>query len=319
MAAARQGRPNSPASSPSGLNMDIVDTQLHVGRDGIDATLEAMDALGIRSVLIDEFWGHWDSPDPTHIQPGYALPNGAWRAAWPTAEEGSILHPDRFSYLVRIDRRDPQLESVMRVIGSSPHARAFRLQPVWTQAEATEFMKGNYDPLFDIAQDIGLPVCLFIPGHVEFLPHYARRYPKLRFLVDHIGMGFPNIPPGRSPLHEQRVLSPTYLDEVLKLAEHPNIYLKWAHAQDRFATPDYPYEPLRPLLRRAITAFGADRILWASDKSVMFGHNWSDILHAVRDSPDLSADEKQWILGGTARRVLDWSVPPPPPAGPPHH
>lgn len=36
--------------------MDIVDAQIHVGRGGIGATLAAMDALGIASVIIDEFW-----------------------------------------------------------------------------------------------------------------------------------------------------------------------------------------------------------------------------------------------------------------------
>lgn len=293
--------------------IDIVDTQLHMARGTIDATLEAMDALGIRSVLIDEFWGTWDSPEPTHIQPGYRLDNGAWRAAWPTAEEASLRYPDRFSYLVRIDRRDPELESVMRVIGSSRHARAFRLQPVWTREEAADFARGAYDPLLAIAEDVGLPICWFVPGYAEVVRGYAQRYPKVTFVVDHCGMGFPNIPPDRPEAEERRVLDPAYFDEVLRLAECSNIILKWSHAQDRFGASSYPYESLRGPLRKAITAFGADRLMWAADKTVMFGHSWADLLYAVRDDPELSIEEKRAILGGTARRVLDWQVPPPPP------
>jgi predicted TIM-barrel fold metal-dependent hydrolase len=286
--------------------MDIVDAQLHVGRGKIEATLATMDALGIASVLIDEFWGAFPTTHPSHIQPGFLLANGSWRATSPTAEEASLLHPDRFSYLVRIDPRDPELEHVMRAAGSSPHVRAFRIQPVWTQPEIEAFMNGSYDALFDIAQDVGLPVCVFIPGYVELLAPYVRRYPRLQFVVDHCGMGFPNIPAGRSPADEARVRDPAYFDEVLKLAALPNVAMKWSHAQDRFAVPHFPYEGLRPHMRKAISAFGAERLMWASDATVMFTHTWSDLLHGVRDDPELSGEEKAAILGRTARRILDW-------------
>lgn len=288
--------------------MDIVDTQVHLGRGQIDGTLSAMDALGISSMLIDEFWGQFGTGHPTHIQPGYRLPNGAWRAAWPTAEEASLLYPDRFAYLVRIDPRDPQLECLMRTITSSPNARAFRLQPVWTLEEASEFANGSYDEVLDIAQDVGLPVCFFVPGYVELLAPYVERYPRLMFIIDHCGMGFPNIPAGRPQTEASRTLEPAYLDEVLKLARHPNVALKWSHAQTRFGIERYPYEPLRPLLRRAIEAFGADRLMWASDHTVIPNHTWADMMLYLRDDPELDPIEKEWILGRTARKLLNWAT-----------
>ena len=286
--------------------MDIVDAQLHLGRGMITATLEAMNALNIQAILIDEFWGTWRGTHPTHIDPGYLLENGAWRAAWPTAEEACLLHPKRFSYLVRIDRQDPQLEALMRVLASSPPMRAFRLQPVWTLAEASAFAQGAYEPVFDLAQDLGVPVFLFVPGYAELLPHYLRKYPALSFVIDHCGMGFENIPPGRPEPEARATLDKKYFDKVLKLSEFPNVALKWSHTQSRFGVEQYPYEPLRPLLRKAISAFGAHRILWASDKSVNPAHSWSDMLHSLRDDPELSQDEKSWILGRSARHVLNW-------------
>jgi predicted TIM-barrel fold metal-dependent hydrolase len=286
--------------------MDIVDTQFHLFPGKIDAALEAINALGIKSVLIDEFWFDQKNYSPTDLNPGYRLPNGAWRAAYPQAELASILHPDRFSYFVRIDRNDPELESVMRVIGSSPHARAFRLLATWTLEEAAVFGEGGYDPLFDLAQDIGLPVCMAIAGYVEYLPRYLERYPGLTFVVDHCGMGTPQHPPGRPEAEERRAQSIEYFEETLKLAEYPNVAIKWSHVQRHFRAPHYPYEPVRPFLRRAIQAFGAERLLWASDASVIWDHTWSDMLHAVKDDPELSQDEKEWILGHTARRILNW-------------
>ena len=289
--------------------MDIVDAQVHVPRGAIVPTLEAMNSLGIAAVLIDEYWGGHPGAHPSHIQPGFLLPSGGWRALSPTGEEAALLHPDRFAYLVRVDPADPQLEAVMRVAAANPGVRAFRIQPVWTLAEADAFARGSFDALFDIAQDIGLPVCAFIPGHAEPMARYLEKYPKVRLVIDHCGMGFPNIPAGRPPAEEARVNDPAYFAEVLKLARFPNAAMKWSHAQSRLGVPHFPYEGLRPHLRAAITAFGADRLMWASDKTVMFGHTWSDLLHGVRDDPELSAEEKVAILGATARRLLSWPAP----------
>ncbi len=286
--------------------MDVVDAQVHVGRGKIESTLASMDALGIQSVVIDEFWGTMNTSHPTHIDPGYPLENGAWRAAWPTAEEAGIRYPERFAYLVRVDRRDPELESVMRTVGSSPHAVAFRLQPVWTLDEVRVFADGGYDHLLGIASDIGLPLCCFIPGYAELLAPYLQRYPGLQFVVDHGGMGFPGIPAGRPGAEAAAATSPGYFDEVLRLAEFPNVALKLSHIHNAFGANQYPYEPLRPVLRRAIERFGAQRLIWASDNTVIANHSWSDLLHYLRDNPELSAEEKSWILGGSARAIFRW-------------
>jgi L-fuconolactonase len=284
--------------------VDILDAQIHIARGEIDSTLRAMDALGIRSLIFDELWAMRPSGHPTHLQPGYSLPNGAWRTASPVAQEASLAHPDRFSYLVRIDPLDPELESVMRVTASTPGARAFRLQPVWTPEDAAAFAKGSYEPLFAIAQTLGLPVCVFIPGYVELLAPYAKKYPGVNIIIDHCGLGFSFLPPVR-PEHDF-CATPAYFQKVLALAEHPNVALKWSHAQDRFGVQTYPYEGLRPYLRQAIEAFGAHRLIWASDKTVIPAHSWSNLLNYLRDDPELSRDEKEWILARTARRVFNW-------------
>jgi L-fuconolactonase len=286
--------------------VDIVDSQFHLTPGKADVMFGGMDAIGITSVLIEEYW--WDLAEYRQgiLNPGYRLENGAWRAIFPNAELASILHPDRVSFYVRLDRRDPRLESVMRVLGDSPFARGYRVMPVWTPDEAEVFVGGGYDELFALAQDVGMPICLVIPGWVHHLPRYLERYPDLTFVVDHCGIPREDAVPtsdlgGRTRLE--------YFDVVLQLAEHPNVALKWGHAQRLFEATDHPYEAIRPYLRRAIDAFGADRLLWASDASVIWDHTWSDTLTYLRDDPELSRDEKEWILGRTARRIFDWPAP----------
>ena len=286
--------------------MDVVDGQVHVGRGKIDPTLEAMDALGIKGVIIDELWETRLGAHPTHIPPGYKLANGAWRTAYPVAQEAALAYPDRFAFIVRIDPADPQLESVMRVVGSTPGAVAFRLQPVWTVEDAKAFASGGYERLFELGQEIGLPMCVFIPGWVELLEPYLKKYPKQMVVVDHCGMGFSFLPPVRPEPDASFCATPAYFERVLDLAQYPNAALKLSHAQDRFGAQTYPFEGLRPHLRRAIAAFGAERLIWASDKSVIPHHSWSNLLNYLRDDPGLSRDEKEWILGRSARKIFNW-------------
>ena len=48
--------------------------------------------------------------------------------------------------------------------------------------------------------------------------------------------------------------------------------------------------------------------MWASDFSVIRG-TWAEMLFAVRDSRALSASDKEWVLGRTARTILKWPAP----------
>src|ERR1700739_213589 len=120
--------------------MDIVDAQIHIGPGGIDEALAAMDALGISAVVIDEYWIGLPGSEP-----GYALPEGVFRPVQPTAELAALIPPDRFSYRLRVDRRDQDVAAVIRLAGQAPHARALRITPgVWMQ-EARPFAEGAYD------------------------------------------------------------------------------------------------------------------------------------------------------------------------------
>jgi predicted TIM-barrel fold metal-dependent hydrolase len=99
-------------------------------------------------------------------------------------------------------------------------------------------------------------------------------------------------------------------DDILALAAHPNIALKWSHGSAMFDKPAWPGDALATILRHALTAFGAERVMWASDYSVnQRGESWAELLFGVRGSGDLSDAERAAVLGGTARRWLDWPAP----------
>jgi len=98
--------------------MDIVDSQVHLGPGGASEMVAAMNALGIKSALLDEYWVG------TAGDPSYSAGEGGRRTSSPTAELASWTFPGRFSYIVRVDRRDPELKAVARMARDARFARA---------------------------------------------------------------------------------------------------------------------------------------------------------------------------------------------------
>jgi L-fuconolactonase len=304
------------------MHMDIVDTQVHLGPGGAAEKLSAMDALGIKSVLVDEWWGGWWGTRPG--EPAYRVGDGGIRTTSPTAELASWTYPGRFSYLVRVDPKDPEIRSVVRFARDSNFARALRIATPLPRSELTAFAEGGYNSVFAAASEFGLPIFVSLLGHSELLTRYLEKFPGVKVIIDHCGM-----PPNMSmvPMIAQlegladskqywSTLAGAPLEEsfekVLRMATWANVALKWAHAPSRLDAAGYPNDAARPFLRKAIDAFGAERIMWASDVTVNpTGETWAELLYAIKDNPDLSVEERDNILGGSARKWLDWPDLPP--------
>ena len=282
---------------------DIVDTQIHIGPGGIAEVLVQMDAIGIRAALIDEYWFGGAPNRPYHV-----LAGGVQRPVAPTAELAAQLHPDRFSYLLRVDVDDPDYAQIIRQMRDAPGGRALRVDPGMSPARRQAFAEGGYDHIFKAAAENGLPLFAFAPDNPTAFARAARAFPELKLIVDHCGVfsnsmrtSFAQLPPINAAA--QMAL----FDEVLALAAHPNIALKWGHSSGMFDKPVWPGEGLWPILRKTIDAFGAERVMWASDFSVnQRGESWADLLYGVLGDPDLSAEEREWVLGKALRTWLDW-------------
>jgi L-fuconolactonase len=214
--------------------MDIVDAQVHIGPGRIEETLAAMDALGIRAILIDEYWFGRKMGDPA-----YSVPGGAHRPVQPTAELAALMYPDRFSYLVRLDRNDRDVTTVIRMARDAPHARALRITPGMWPAEVDAFAAGEYAPICAAACDCGLPLFMFVPTRAGDVVQYARRFSSLRVVIDHCGLLSNSmrqkIGGGGEPVSPEAQLAA--FEEVMALADLPNVALKWAHAPAMFETP----------------------------------------------------------------------------------
>lgn len=265
--------------------MDIVDAQVHFTTLGIREGLAAMDALGITSLLIDEF----DRFEDGKCHPYVLLPGGVARPVQPMAEAAARRYPDRLAYLIRVDYRDPDLAILVPQEMRSPGARALRTCALLPE-ETAAFANGGYRNVFAIAAENKAP--LFVNAlEIEKVDRYVSEFSNAPIILDHCGVAYT----------EQK------FDHLLAMARYPNLHVKWAHGPAVLNSPDYPFVDLQGKLRSLVDAFGADRIMWASDITEnRSGHNWAEMLFHVKDSPALSDCEKAWILGKTARKVLGW-------------
>jgi L-fuconolactonase len=307
--------------------MEIVDAQVHLNQlvpdwrtaatDAVIATgIQSMNAVGVQAALIAESRG-FDSKMRPALGP--ELPNGAIRAEFPFSERAVARHPDRFAYLVRIDIKDPEVERIVGEVRTKPGALCMRIVPIPDTGEVASLERGEFEPLFAAAEAYGVPVFAWLPARSQLLVPYLKKFPRLQFILDHCGVGVapphtgqmaPTLASSMTPTRAERFAQ---LDQVLDLAQYPNLALKWCHAPTLLSETAYPYRDVLPLLRRAIDAFGVERVMWASDVTqarAEANHTWAQLLYYLLDADQLSETEKAWILGRSVRQALRW----PPPA-----
>ena len=246
------------------------------------------------------------------------LPNGAVRASFPFSERAMELYPDRFAYLVRIDPTDPELDRLLGEVRHKTGGSAMRLVPVPDVGEVNALANGEFEGLFAAAEKYQVPIFCWTPGRSHLLEPYLQRHPKLQVIVDHCGVGV--APPVGRQVSVTRARSVTErlidrvkeLDDVIQLGERfPNLSLKWCHAPAYLSEQSYPFRDAVGYLKRVIDAWGADRVMWASDVTVSRRdhYSWAESMHYLRDSDTLTLREQEWVLGGTVRKVLNWTAP----------
>lgn len=271
---------------------DIVDAQLHLSLElGAEEIIAAMDALGIRSVVLDELWGRNANG---HGTPCVEFAGGGYRPLSPLAQAAALRYPDRFSYLQRIRRDDPQLAALVSVLASSPGCRSLRIV-VWDGQEREALVSGGYDELLGLAQSHALPISVLGGDMGSLLQDAAGRFPDLQFVVDHCGW----------------IRSEAQWAEVRALAAHRNVWFKWSHAGRSFGRSAEPEQGVQRAFLQALEAFGPDRMLWAGDVThEETNAPWGRLLSFVQDNAALSQGDKEWVLGKTARQLFKWAAAP---------
>jgi predicted TIM-barrel fold metal-dependent hydrolase len=225
-------------------------------------------------------------------------------------EVAGARYPGRFPGVVTFDHNADLAAEVARV-KRMPHVVAGRaLVGDWTDATLRpEFTAGVFDPLFAAAEKARLALFVSTHGWGKVMGPVAERHPDLTLIIDHIGVSqHPVSPPNPEPWR-------TFPD-LLALARYPNVHVKLCGGPVMSAQ-NYPFDDVWPKLEQMFDAFGYDRVMWGSDYTRMRwadrplgerprkrGVSYADSLNYLLRTDRLTFDQKQAVLGGTARKVL---------------
>jgi len=201
--------------------------------------------------------------------------------------------PGVFSGVAVVDEHASGLVNTMKSLAADG-VRGFRIHP-GSQALKSWIGSPGMQTMWATAAEHGLAVCPLI--NAEALPlieQMCERYPRTRVVIDH----FARIGVDGNIRDEQ-------LDALCRLARFPHTYVKTS-AFYALGKKSPPYTDLAPMIRKVRDAFGAARLMWASDcpYQVDPGHTYEASIALVRDGLEfLSPSERNLMLSGTAEKV----------------
>ncbi len=203
-------------------------------------------------------------------------------------------HGGVFRGVAIVDETKGDVRETMRTL-STQGVRGFRLYTDKAKAEAWSDSEGMRK-MWAYAADAGLSMCLLAdPDALPAVQRMCQAFPRTHVVIDH----FARI--GVKGAVEQRDL-----DNLCRLAEFEHTHVKTS-AFYALGAKKTPYSDLGPMIRRLRDAFGASRLMWASDcpYQVQEGHTYANSIALIRDRLDLlTAEDKQWMLRTTAEKVF---------------
>jgi predicted TIM-barrel fold metal-dependent hydrolase len=202
--------------------------------------------------------------------------------------------PHTFSAVALVDETKPDVVSDMKAL-SLRGVRGFRVRANRERAEAWKDSPG-FRKMWTYAADTGLAICpLADPDALPAIQAMCKEFPKTRVVIDHFAR-----------IGASGTVSAEDLEQLSRLSDFENTFVKTS-AFYALGAKTPPYADLAPMIRTLHAAYGARRLMWASDcpYQVQPGHHYADSIGLIRDRLDfLNAEDKEWLLRKTAEHVF---------------
>jgi predicted TIM-barrel fold metal-dependent hydrolase len=219
----------------------------------------------------------------------------AWEGEYnDLALEAARLNPDRFAVMGRMDMKAPGARGRIRSwCKAQPGMLGLRITFAQGHAEPAD------DEIWQAAEEGGVPIMMVVsPQQMPDVAKAAERHRSVHMVVDHLGI----------PMGKKDADAFAHLDELLKLANQPNIAVK-ASGIPHYTTDSYPYARLHPYLKRVYDAFGPQRIFWGSDFTKLPCTYRQAVTVFTEGIPWLTAEDKTWIMGRGLCEWMGWKLP----------
>ena len=180
-----------------------------------------------------------------------------------------------------------------------PQLDLYNYDGPWDAPDFHQFWDGVADlgiPVFFSLKPRRPPAALSYAAELDTLTRWMDRYSDVPVVMTH-GIEW------RAFMTNDSVDLP---DEVFAPFDHHNLHLQFLFPIALGAVWDYPMTQVQPAIEKCVSRIGADRIMWGTDMPIVMRF-WSyqqniDLIRTYSDQ--ISADERDLILGGTVARLL---------------
>jgi len=200
--------------------------------------------------------------------------------------------------IARLDPTDPAIEDQLRDAMRRRQMLALRLTLIEKHSEAWLEARA-LDPFFTLCDSLGVPIELFAPFRVRAMHDTVRRFPGIRWLIDHMGLRYYEGRDNRDAFRQW--------DELLDLAQEPNAWIKCSYFPEAAKDLEsYPFPLAQQYLRRLYDRAGADRLIWGSNyPNVRRACSYAQALDFVRvECAFLDERERAGLLGHNFERYV---------------
>jgi L-fuconolactonase len=206
--------------------------------------------------------------------------------------EAVAAHPERFAGVFSVDMLAPDApQSIARWVDAGLEGLRVFIAGHTTSHDGARLDDPRAIPAWEYAVSRGLSVAVQLRAHgLPQLVALLERFPQARVVLDHFAR--PELDDG-APYAKAHAL--------FALARFPNLFLKYTTHNVRESAAGSSTS--QAFIRRAVDAFGADRIAWGSNFPASDGPLPALLDDARKATAELSATEQEAIFGGTARRL----------------
>ena len=214
------------------------------------------------------------------------------------AEEVARALPGRMAIVKPVDPDDPNVADVVARWKKVPGAVGIRIFLREEEKRAAD--DPGLDRICKAAVDHDLPLNFLFWGRVDEGIAIIDRHPNTRFIVDHLGILQPRVPPAPDKPWAD-------LPKILDLAKRPNAVIKVSGACTLSKEP-YPFNDIWDPLARLFDAWGFERCLWGTDWTRAFAVvNYEQAVRPFLETKRLSDSERAMLMGGACAKAYGWS------------
>jgi predicted TIM-barrel fold metal-dependent hydrolase len=172
--------------------------------------------------------------------------------------EISEKYPERCAgVIIRFDAFASDCEKRLRTVLRKPKMLGVRFTMI-SPGSIQPLVERSLDPFFKLAEQVDTAVQLFAPYCVVEMHETVRRFPKIRWLIDHMAVLRLDEKDNRDPFRQWA--------DLMMLAEEPNVWIKCSYFPEAVrGVEPYPYPTAQRYFRQLYEHVGPSHLIWGSN------------------------------------------------------